>query len=53
MVWVFPLISVCLECGVAQFDMPRADLEQFADGFAKEGQERGCPDSRRESWVPS
>ena len=30
-VWLFPSLSVCLDCGVAQFDVPDAELQRLAD----------------------
>jgi len=30
-VWVFPQLFVCLDCGVAQFDVPDAELERLAE----------------------
>jgi hypothetical protein len=33
-VWIFPQIVVCLECGVAEFTIPGADLRQLAEGDA-------------------
>jgi hypothetical protein len=30
-VWLFPTLSVCLHCGVAQFDLPDAELERLAE----------------------
>jgi len=30
-VWVFPRLSVCLACGVAQFAIPAAELKALAD----------------------
>ena len=32
MVWVFPQLVVCLNCGVAQFAVPKADLSVLAQG---------------------
>jgi hypothetical protein len=31
-VWVFPQLLVCLDCGNAQFTVPRAELSVFAEG---------------------
>lgn len=28
-VWVFPKIAVCLDCGLAEFDVPEEQLEQL------------------------
>ena len=30
-VWVFPRLSVCLDCGFTQFTMPGAELKALAD----------------------
>jgi hypothetical protein len=30
-VWLFPTLSICLYCGVAQFDLPDAELERLAE----------------------
>ena len=30
-VWVFPQIFVCMDCGVAQFPVPEAELERLAE----------------------
>ena len=30
-VWVFPKISVCLDCGNAEFAVPDAELERLSD----------------------
>jgi hypothetical protein len=30
-VWVFPRISICLNCGFTQFTIPDAELETLAD----------------------
>jgi hypothetical protein len=38
-VWVFPQLSVCLNCGFTQFTVPDAELKTLADrdyrGWAK------------------
>ena len=31
-VWVFPEIVVCLDCGTAEFAVPEAELRQLAKG---------------------
>lgn len=31
-VWVFPLVRVCLECGVAEFDIPKRQMRVLSDG---------------------
>ncbi len=33
-VWVFPELVVCLDCGTAQFAVPEAELRQLAKGHA-------------------
>jgi hypothetical protein len=33
-VWVFPKLVVCLECGTAEFAVPEAELRQLAEGDA-------------------
>ena len=33
-VWVFPEIVVCLDCGTAEFAVPEAELRQLAKGSA-------------------
>ena len=32
LVWVFPQVSVCLECGAAQFNVPEDELQVLAEG---------------------
>jgi hypothetical protein len=34
-VWVFPEIVVCLDCGTAEFAVPEAELRQLARGDAE------------------
>jgi hypothetical protein len=36
-VWVFPEILVCLECGVAEFAVPEKELEVLRDQAPAEG----------------
>jgi hypothetical protein len=36
-VWVFPRISVCLDCGIAQFMVPETELEVLRTGAPVEG----------------
>jgi hypothetical protein len=36
-VWVFPTISVCLDCGIAQFIVPEKELEVLQTGAPVEG----------------
>jgi hypothetical protein len=33
-VWVFPELVVCLDCGNAEFGVPEAELRQLAEGDA-------------------
>jgi hypothetical protein len=33
-VWVFPELVVCLDCGTAEFAVPEAELRQLAKGHA-------------------
>jgi len=36
-VWVFPQISVCLDCGLAEFRIPERELEVLRTGATVEG----------------
>jgi hypothetical protein len=31
-VWVFPTLTVCMDCGVAQFNIPDRELQVLATG---------------------
>jgi hypothetical protein len=33
-VWVFPRLVVCLDCGTAEFAVPEAELHELAKGVA-------------------
>ena len=33
-VWVFPELVICLDCGVAEFAVPEAELRVLAEGGA-------------------
>jgi hypothetical protein len=33
-VWVFPEVVVCLDCGTAEFAVPEAEVRQLANGDA-------------------
>jgi hypothetical protein len=36
-VWMFPAISVCLDCGIAQFLVPEKELKVLQTGAPLEG----------------
>lgn len=36
-VWVFPKLTVCVECGVAQFTVPERELAVLATGAQVDG----------------
>ena len=36
-VWVFPQISVCLHCGLAEFNVPERELKVLRTGTPVEG----------------
>jgi hypothetical protein len=33
-IWVFPKLVVCLDCGIAEFPVPGAELHLLAEGDA-------------------
>jgi hypothetical protein len=33
-VWVFPELIVCLDCGASEFTVPEAELQLLAKGYA-------------------
>ena len=33
-VWVFPELTVCLDCGAAEFTVPNAEVRRLAKGDA-------------------
>lgn len=47
-VWVFPKISVCLDCGVARFVVPETELEVLRTGAPVEGANVGLGNSTQE-----
>jgi len=57
-VWVFPNVEVCLDCGAAEFVMPERELTvlrsgQSVDGVvASEGVERRVSEGQDEHRVP-
>ena len=38
-VWLFPKLAVCLECGFTQFTVPERELSVLVRGTAVEGEE--------------
>ena len=34
-VWVFPKLLVCLKCGVAEFHIPKEELQELGIGLAE------------------
>jgi hypothetical protein len=34
-VWVFPKVLVCLDCGFAEFAIPKNDLHALVEGLAR------------------
>jgi len=34
-VWVFPKLKVCLECGVSEFEIPERELQVLNDGDSR------------------
>ena len=37
LVWMFPKVVVCLDCGLAQFNFPEAKLKPFQENLASSG----------------
>jgi hypothetical protein len=51
-VWAFPQISICLDCGLARFIVPERELEVLRTGAPVEGAAvwlGSCDDERRQS----
>jgi len=34
-VWVFPKLTACLECGIAEFEIPQRELQVLKDGDSR------------------
>lgn len=34
-VWIFPKLVVCLDCGLAEFDIPEEQLQQLNEGGSR------------------
>jgi len=34
-VWVYPQLTVCLNCGSVEFSIPESELQQLADGYRR------------------
>jgi len=37
-VWVFSQLTVCFDCGSAEFSIPEPELEKLADGWRRIGE---------------
>lgn len=46
-VWVFPMVSVCLNCGNAEFTVPRNKLSILATGGERTKEIFPCLDPRK------
>jgi len=40
-VWVFPKLVTCLNCGFVEFELPDAEREQLKNGFSAQSRWKG------------